>query len=296
MELVSVIMPCFNDGNYLADSISSLESQSYRNVELILIDDGSTDPNTMNALKLAEKIPRHQILHTDHVGPSKARNLGIQNAKGKYILPLDADDKIAPEYIEKAIKLMESSEDIGIVYCYAELFGEKSGRWELPNYSFETMLLDNIIFVTALFRKCDWEAAGGFCQEFQHGMEDYDFWLSIIEMGRIVYQIPEVMFFYRIKPQSRTTRFYANTDNVQATYRLLFNRHKAFYYQNYDIYAMKLRSALIDKINDVNMLLANLGDLKKEYRRIQSVVERIPKPLKSAYKALFRKTQKEEEM
>ncbi|MBQ6527691.1 MAG: glycosyltransferase family 2 protein, partial [Clostridia bacterium] len=103
--LVSVIMPCYNDGKYIAESVASLSGQTYSNLELIIIDDGSDDPETVAALdKIA--FPKLKVLHTNHVGPAGARNCGIAQAKGVYILPLDADDTIDPSYIAKAVAVM----------------------------------------------------------------------------------------------------------------------------------------------------------------------------------------------
>lgn len=247
MSKVSVIMPCYNDGAYIEEAVESVFSQTYKNIELIVIDDGSDDEYTVQVLKRLSH-SNIKVIRTQRLRPAGARNAGIAAASGKYILPLDADDKIEPEYIEKAVKVLEENKQIGIVYCYANLFGEMSGRWDLPDYSFEKMLLDNIVFVTALFYKEDWERVGGFRVEMKHGMEDYDFWLSIMELGREIYQIPEVLFHYRIKPISRTKEFMHNAEIVKQTYRDIYYNHPAFYEKYKDQYAIVLRDALIEQL------------------------------------------------
>ncbi|MDQ0724083.1 glycosyltransferase involved in cell wall biosynthesis [Paenibacillus sp. W4I10] len=249
MEKVSIIMPCYNDGAYIEEAIDSVNKQTYQNIEIIVIDDGSDDLNTLKKLdRLVEQSDRIKLLKTPRLRPSGARNFGIQQAEGKYILPLDSDDIIEPSYVEKSVSILENNESIGIVYCYANLFGEKSGRWELPNYSLDKMLLDNIVFVTAMFLKEDWEKVGGFHTDMHHGMEDYDFWLSILELDREIYQIPEVLFHYRIKPTSRTTEFMINSDSVQRTYRDIYSHHPKLYEKYKDKYAYVLREALIEQI------------------------------------------------
>ena len=245
--LVSVIMPCYNDGGTLEEAVDSLRAQTWQEIEWILIDDGSDDGMTP-ALEQALSFPRKTLLHTDHIGPAAARNRGIAAAKGEYILPLDADDTIEPTYIEKAVEQMAAHPACGIVYCHADLFGAASGPWELPEYNLRSELLDNCIFVTALFRKQDWEKAGGFCEDFRAGMEDYDFWLSLLEMGREVIQLPEVLFHYRIKEKSRTTRFQHSYADVQETYVRLYQRHKALYREHMDEYCLELRRNLIDQL------------------------------------------------
>lgn len=248
MDKVSVIMPCFNDGAYIQEAIDSVMNQTYSNIEIIIIDDGSDDPKTIDILNSISN-PAIKILHSKRLRPAGARNFGIGKATGKYILPVDSDDTIDPTYVEKAINILETNQNIGVVYCYADLFGEKKGRWELPKYSFETMLLDNIVFVTAMFYKADWEKVGGFNTKMKAGMEDYDFWLSLLEIGREIYQIPEVLFHYRIKQVSRTTQFQDDCASKQKTYREIYNNHPAFYTKYKDEYAQVLRDALIEQVH-----------------------------------------------
>lgn len=247
MEKVSVIMPCYNDGKYIMEAIDSIVKQTYQNWELIIVDDGSDDEETKRIINEIQN-PKIKVFHTEHLRPAGARNYGIQKAEGTYILPVDSDDRIHEEYMEKAVKMIESNPRIGVVYCKAELFGEKSGFWNLPDYSFKHMLLDNIVFVTALFYKSDWEKVGGFNTSMAQGMEDYDFWLSILGLEREICQIPEVLFYYRIKPVSRTTNFQDNCVQVQNTYQQIYYNHKEFYQKHYDEYALVLRDALIEQI------------------------------------------------
>ncbi len=246
MERVSIIMPCYNDGKYIWEAITSVKNQTYKNIELIIIDDGSDDELTMSILKELEK--DYLVLRTNHLKPAGARNYGIQHSTGKYILPLDSDDTIDKTYIEKAVKILESDKKIGVVYCEADLFGEKTGKWDLPQYSFDKMLLDNIVFVTALFYKKDWEKVGGYNTVMKAGMEDYDFWISILELEKEIYQISEILFHYRIKKISRTTGFQSNTTQIQEVYRQIYENHPQFYEKYKSEYAKVLREALIDQI------------------------------------------------
>lgn len=248
MSKVSIIMPCYNDGMYIEEAIASVRAQTYPDIELIIIDDGSTDPQTLEILERIKLEPKLKIIHTNRARPAGARNAGISEATGKYILPLDSDDTIDPSYVEKAVNILDSNPQIGVVYCYADLFGERSGRWDLPNYSIDKMLLDNIVFVTAMFYKEDWEEVGGFNTSMKHGMEDYEFWLSLLEIGREIYQIPEVLFHYRIKPTSRTTEFMTDIIVVKKTYRDIYLSHPLLYEKYKQEYALILRDAVIEQI------------------------------------------------
>ena len=248
MDKVSIIMPCFNDGIYIQEAIDSVLNQTYQNIEIVIIDDGSDDPDTVSILEQI-KDSKIKVLHSKRLRPAGARNYGIREATGKYILPVDSDDRIEPTYVEKAVEILEANPGIGVVYCYADLFGEQTGRWQLPNYDFRTMLLDNIVFVTAVFYKEDWERVGGFNTKMKAGMEDYDFWLSLLEIGREIYQIPEVLFHYRIKPVSRTTQFQDNCDSKKETYKDIYYNHPQLYEKYKDEYAIVLRDALIEQVH-----------------------------------------------
>lgn len=247
MEKVSVIMPCYNDGDYIEQAIASVREQTYENIELIIIDDGSDDAHTREILEQLRESGT-TVIHTDHLRPAGARNAGIAIASGKYILPLDSDDTISPTYIAQAVAVMEENEKIGVVYCHADLFGKESGPWHLKEYSLENMLVDNVIFVTALFRREDWIKAGGFRTTMEHGLEDYDFWLSILELGREIYQLPETLFHYRIKSVSRTTQFMEKASVMQETYRQIYFHHPQLYDRFRDEYAVALRNELINQI------------------------------------------------
>ena len=100
--LVSVVMPCYNDGPYIEEAVDSLRKQTWTNLELIIIDDGSDDGETVQMIEQTP-FPRKKILHTSHIGPAAARNKGISEAEGGFILPLDADDTIDETYIQKAM-------------------------------------------------------------------------------------------------------------------------------------------------------------------------------------------------
>ncbi len=245
--LVSIVVPFFNDGKYINEAIDSALSQTHSPLEIIVVNDGSTDRESIEILESADW-PMTHVIHAGNKGPAAARNMGISASRGKYILPLDADDRIHPTYVERATSILESEPCVGIVYCLAEYFGQTSGRWDLPSYSFERMLLDNIIFTTALFRRQDWQSVGGMNESLRHGMEDYDFWLSLLEIGRKVVQIPEVLFYYRIKKASRTHHFMRSRENVIDTYRAIYRNHPRLFSENQELYATVLRNALIDQV------------------------------------------------
>ena len=241
---ISIVIPCFNQGEYLLEALCSAFAQTTQSIEVIIVNDGSSDVITLKILEQLmqgkmNSLPAYvagidlsklTIIHTENKGPAQARNKGISISRGKYILPLDADDKIAPTYCEKAAAILDTQPDAGIVYCQANFFGFRQGPWNLSPYRFPEILLDNCIFCTALFRRDDWSVTKGYNANMKHGWEDYDFWLSLIELGRKVVQIKEVLFFYRQTEESRTTRI-SPGDYLQL-YLQLINNHQSIYKSN----------------------------------------------------------------
>ena len=230
---VSVIIPCYNDGEYLEDAIQSVVKQTYRDIEIIVVNDGSTSKSTMKCLFEIESKYSLKLIHTFNLGPSVARNKAIQACSGEFILPLDADDLIAESYVEKSVKILQQQKQVGIVYCKADFFGMKSGPCIFPTFSPPELAWANMIFNCALFRKSDWQNHGGYDVDFMHGEEDYDLWIKFVKSGLEVVCIPEVLFFYRIKKISRTSQL-LNSDGrkIVQTKILSFRKHKDFYMQH----------------------------------------------------------------
>lgn len=255
---ISVIMPCYNDGQYIEEAIASLQMEKHPDVEVIIIDDGSDDSVTKTVLdKVVSK--RIRLLHTHHNGPSCARNEGIRAAKGTYILPLDADDRIEHAYLDKAKAVLEKNPQCGVAYCKADLFGEASGPWMLAPYSFERMLVESLVFVTAMFRKTDWEAVGGFRTDMKDGMEDYDFFIGILALEKNIIQLDEVLFHYRIKKKSRTTEFVRDAEAVRRAFQSVYEHHQAFYDKHSRLYACLLRDEIVRQRMEIERLMHMTG-------------------------------------
>jgi hypothetical protein len=125
---------------------------------------------------------------------------------------------------------MERYAHVGIVYGLTELFGDRSGLWQQPEFSVPDMLLENLIVATALFRKVDWERVGGYRPAMRYAWEDWDFWLALLALGRKVVRLGDVTFFYRIADDSMTRRLsYCNKLVMMAKIVL---RHRGLYLAN----------------------------------------------------------------
>ena len=205
MHKVSIIVPCYKQAEYLPETLDSVLSQNYSNWECIIVNDGSPDNTEEVARCYLEKDSRFKYVKQENRGVSSARNTGIANSNGEFILPLDSDDLIAPSYLEKSIDHFISSPETKLVYCKAEKFGKVNGYWDLPPYHYDSFIWDNCIFCSAMFKRIDYEITDGYNENMVNGNEDWDFWLTFLKKDDVVYRIDEVLFFYRVKDVSRTT-------------------------------------------------------------------------------------------
>ncbi len=231
--IVSIIIPAYNYGMFLSECLNSVLAQTYSQWECIIIDNGSTDNTTEVAQSFVSKDPRFQYHFTEQKGVSFARNLAVSLSKGEFIFPLDADDKIAPSCLQKAIAIMKQDSGLSLVYCDAQLFGATSGTWKLPPYSFRELLKENSIFCSALFRKSDFLKAGGYNVEMVEGFEDWDFWIRMLKNGEKVYKIPEELFYYRIRENSRNSSL--DKDKQIRLRKKIVANHRELYQANFDL-------------------------------------------------------------
>ena len=283
MPKISVIIPCFNQAEYLKDSVCSVLSQTFQDFEIIIVDDGS---DIEEQIKILDdfKAPKTKLIRRANHGVDKTRNFAINEANGTYILPLDADDKIAPEYLKKAFNILEKNPKIGIVYCKAEYFGTKSGTMPLPKYNFPNLLIQPQIFITSLFRKSDWQIIGGFSTDMIYGWEDYEFWLSIHELGKIAYQIPEILFYYR---QHKLSRKDLATDHIISNFAKLFRKHQKLYSDNieslFEAIMLGRRPLLLKSTNQAEASFYCLSRSIKNEQTLQKIIY----PLDEIYEIEF---------
>ena len=276
---VSVIIPCYNYGAYIDEAVDSVLSQTFTDYEIVIVNDGSTDAATIKLLTDYRK-PKTKVFHTQNQGVSAARNYGIEQSSGEYILPLDPDDKIGATYLEKAVPVLELNPRIGIVYCKVNVFGTVSGDWNWPSFSIEQMLYRNVIFNSALFRKRDWLTAGKYKTDFLYAGEDWDLWLSILEQGYGVFQIPEVLYYYRRHDGGQRSTTGAQEVKDIHTYEHLLKFHRKLYEQHW---APLLRTAFRLQMENAALqdrlsLMAD-GEEGGNRQRIINLVVRVSKLL-----------------
>ncbi len=226
----SIISSCYNHGKHISEMLDSILKQTFMDFEVIIVNDGSTDDTASILDRIEHK--KIKVFHTKNYGPARARNLAISHAVGEIIMNLDADDKIAPEFLKQCIQVLDTRPNVGIVYSDVEFFGARTGLYELEDYSLKSILFANCIVANACFRKSDWEMTEGYADEMIHGLEDFDFWLSIIELGREVHKIEKPLVFYRTYEnleESRSGRRKKYLFKEQEAMIQVFQRHKELY-------------------------------------------------------------------
>ncbi|MBF0548724.1 MAG: glycosyltransferase family 2 protein [Candidatus Riflebacteria bacterium] len=262
---ISIVSPCYNQGEYVNEMLDSVFSSTFDSFEIIIVDDGSDRCTRKKLDSIYHK--KVKIIHIPNKGPSFARNTGITEAKGEIILNLDIDDKITSTFLEKAYAVFNTHSNIGIVTAEVEFFGARSGKFHLNSYSLEEMLKSNLIHSTACFKKSDWKKVGGYSNDFPYGLEDYDFWLSILELKREVFRIPEPLIYYRkykSKRQCRSGRLKESRKQNILSSLALFRRHEQLYAKI--PYEYQRMSQLKKKWENENIFVRELKEIFHYFR------------------------------
>ena len=248
---VSVVIPCYNHGVYVQDAIDSVEASTYKGYELIIVNDGSTDALTIQ--KMDELMQRgYNIINQPNQGVSSTRNNGIAAASGRYIMPLDADNKIRPTYIEKAIGVLDSQPGIGVVYGKSAYFGEVNTGCGGESFNPTKLYRGGHIDTLAVFRKSAWEDAGGYDPNMPMlGNEDWDFWLTLHENGIGFHFIDEVLFDYRVVSGSLLHKLKQSEKWTETIYYIA-TKHGAGYWNQFFEVSTELEYA---KSRPLNFLL-----------------------------------------
>lgn len=249
---VSIIVPCYNQAQYLRESLQSVLEQTYENWECIVVNDGSDD-DIERVMKIwLEKDSRFKYLKKVNGGLSAARNSGILMADGEFILPLDADDKIASNYLKLAIEAFKNDPLLKLVYCKAEKFGDKIEAWNLPNFSLENLAKKNMIFCSAIFRKREWQSVQGYDEKMIYGWEDWEFWIAILKNGGNVKCLDVIGFYYRIKPNSMLTGVSKEHGDYLLSY--LSVKHADFFVKQYGSFSeMEHQLFTLKNENEANL-------------------------------------------
>lgn len=204
--LVSIIMANYNYGEYIEEAIQSVLDQTYKNVEIIVVDDGSTDDSVERIKKYPVK-----LIQQENKGVSAARNTGVAQSEGEWLLFLDSDDKLVPTFLEECLQMP----DADVIGTDRREFGlsDKVYRSAL-NPTYNDFLRDNQIQISSLVRREVFEAVGGFDPDFKGMYDDWELWIRISKLGYDFRTVPKALFLYRKHGDSLITKAVAQSDEL----------------------------------------------------------------------------------
>lgn len=202
----SIVIPCYNQQEYVCNAIDSALDQTHGDTEVIVVNDGSTDDSVGRILSMCTNVI---LINQENAGLAAARNAGFKVASGEFFLPLDADDYITPDYLERTLPFM-SDPKVGIVATDMQYFDLGSTRVPPLGLTLKDEMRDNLLPVCSLIRRTAFEQAGGYKTRFieRNGnkisiFEDWELWVGIMKLGWRAAAVNEPLFYHRIKSSSK---------------------------------------------------------------------------------------------
>lgn len=277
---ISVIIPCYNQGLYLWDAINSVLDSDYENFEIIVVNDGSTDPDTVKIISEISH-PKIKILNQTNQGVPSARNNGIKMASGDYILPLDADDKIHKTYLGKAVEILDNNSEIGLVYSNFKTFQNENRLYCPVDYNaFPKKILANTsMTASAIFRAKDFYRVGGYKDEMRDGPEDWEFWISLYETGVKWHKIQEALFFYRKYDEETLSTKFKNKAVYWKSYKKTLKLHSDSFIDNLEyilpeVFLVAMNQIpMRDKISFTKRLIFRAIKPKNLFRTVKQIIK-----------------------
>lgn len=271
--LISIIIPCYNDALYIEQSVNSALSQTYPNKEVIVVDDGSNVETKALLNKLAPQIKK--LITQENKGQSTARNVGIREAKGDYILVLDSDDYFESTFCEKAVTVFESRKDVKLISSFINklIDGKTIDIFKSHGGDISQFLLNNQATGSSMFIKSEFERINGYDESMRKGFEDWEFYIRLLKDGGEAYVIPEPLFNYRLRNDSTTSK--ANKIKYELLHYIYF-KHQDLYKANFELIITHLLSRIereeIEKIKNTKRLEFVIGSyLLMPLRKIKNI-------------------------
>lgn len=226
--LLSIVIPYYNMGEFISDTIASIINATHKNIEIIIVNDGSTENSSIKILTTFQHYPFLKIINKSNEGLALARNAGALEAKGDYLAFLDPDDTVEPTYYKKAIELLAYYKNVYFVGSWARYFGDTKGYWPAFNPEPPYLLVHNMVNSSALvYKKNAFLISGLNDKKMIYGMEDYESVIHLIKNGYQGIVLPEPLWNYRIRKNSMARAF--TKEKQIYLYRLISDKHSGFY-------------------------------------------------------------------
>jgi GT2 family glycosyltransferase len=252
----SFVVTCHDLGRFLDEAVDSLLAQTVQDFEIVVVNDGSTDPATCRLLADYRR-DRTRVVHSERRGLPGARNLGVAHSVGRYLCMVDADDRLEPVYLERSLEALDGRPDLAFASHWLRAFGDESWEWTPTDCTFPALLHANTLNGAALLRREVFEQAGGFDEAFTDGCEDWEFWIRVVAAGHRGTIIPEFLFQYRRRSDSMSRRMHG-VPGMAALHRQLMARHA-------EVFARHLDSLLESRDSEIASLSTRLWRLEREW-------------------------------
>lgn len=204
--LLSVIVPYYNMGAYLEETLASIFASTYRPMEVVVVNDGSDDPASVKLLDRLEArgLPGFRVLHTDNQGLPAARNNGARSARGEWIAFVDSDDLVEADFFRRCVDVLNRYENVAFVYSWVRCFEDFRGIWPTWNAEFPYLLARNMLAPLAVVRRCAFLKSGN-KKEMEYNFEDYEGWVSLLKAGGVGVSLPDPLVRYRVRTGSMSS-------------------------------------------------------------------------------------------
>ena len=251
-----MLVPCFNLGAFLPEALDSVYTQTRQDFEVIVVNDGSTDPETNRIISALDR-PRLQVLSTENCGLAAARNLAASYARGRYLCALDADDALHPDFFRKTLAVLDTDPSVAFVSTWVQCFGLEEWTWRQDRCDLPKLLSECVVLTASPVRRDVFERVGGFdAVSYLYGSEDWDLWISLVEQGFQGTILPEVLFRYRQREGSM--RRVADGKEIRAkVWHTLLEKHR-------DSYERHLQDVLLFKEDECGRLLLENWHLERD--------------------------------
>lgn len=275
IPLISVIIPCYNDVQYIEQAVNSVLNQTYPKKEIIVVDDGSNAETKAILKRLEPQITK--LITQVNKGQSNARNVGIKEAKGNYILVLDSDDYFDPTFCEKAVAVFERRKEVKIITSFVNRFiaNEIVDVFKPYGGDIKQFLSNNQTTGSCMFLKSDFEKINGYDELMRKGFEDWEFYIRLLQNGGEAFVIQEPLFNYRLRNDSTTSK--ANKIKYDLL-KYIYFKHQDLYKANYELFITHLLNRIereeLEKIKNTQRLEFKIGKaILKPLRWIKSLVK-----------------------